>query len=95
MPGWSIINDGCHEAKDRLIRANLRLVVAISKNYNNRGMTLSDLIEEGNVGLIRAAEGFDPAESSFLDVRLMVDQTSHQTHVASRPSASAYSGVHG
>ena len=62
--GWSIINDGCHEAKDRLIRANLRLVVAISKNYNNRGMTLSDLIEEGNVGLIRAAEGFDPAQGA-------------------------------
>jgi RNA polymerase primary sigma factor len=49
-----------NEARDRMIRANLRLVVSIAKAYGNRGMPLSDLIEEGNLGLLRAVEGFDP-----------------------------------
>jgi RNA polymerase primary sigma factor len=44
-----------------MIRSNLRLVVNIAKNYSNRGMPLADLIEEGNLGLLRAVEGFDPA----------------------------------
>ena len=51
--GWAIINDDCQASRERMIRANLRLVVAIAKNYTNRGLTLSDLIEEGNVGLMR------------------------------------------
>ncbi|MEM1329820.1 MAG: sigma-70 family RNA polymerase sigma factor [Planctomycetota bacterium] len=62
--GWRIINEGCMAARDQMIRANLRLVVAIAKNYNNRGLHLSDLIEEGNVGLVRAVEGFDPAQGA-------------------------------
>ncbi|MEM8758586.1 MAG: sigma-70 family RNA polymerase sigma factor, partial [Planctomycetota bacterium] len=62
--GWRIINDNCPEARDHMIRANLRLVVAIAKNYANRGLPLSDLIEEGNVGLMRAVEGFDPAQGA-------------------------------
>lgn len=62
--GWRIINDHCAEAKDRMIRANLRLVISICKNYSNRGMSLPDLIEEGNLGLIRAVEGFDPAQGA-------------------------------
>ncbi|MCG3137155.1 MAG: RNA polymerase principal sigma factor HrdB [Phycisphaerae bacterium] len=48
------------QARDRMVRSNLRLVVNIAKNYTNRGMSLSDLIEEGNLGLLRAVEGFDP-----------------------------------
>lgn len=48
------------EARELMIRANLRLVVSIAKNFVNRGLSLSDLIEEGNVGLLKAVEGFDP-----------------------------------
>ena len=51
-------------ARDRMIRSNLRLVVNIAKNYANRGMPLSDLIEEGNLGLLRAVEGFDPQQGT-------------------------------
>lgn len=62
--GWAIINDDCPMARERMIRSNLRLVVAIGKNYTNRGLTLSDIIEEGNIGLMRAVEGFDPAQGA-------------------------------
>lgn len=62
--GWHIINDECPDAKDRMIKANLRLVISISKNYAHRGLPLSDLIEEGNIGLIKAVEGFDPAQGA-------------------------------
>jgi RNA polymerase primary sigma factor len=62
--GWRIINDNDQHAKERMIKANLRLVVSISKNYSHRGLPLSDLIEEGNIGLIRAVEGFDPAQGA-------------------------------
>lgn len=47
-------------ARERLITANLRLVVSISKKYMGNGMNLSDLIEEGNIGLIKAVDKFDP-----------------------------------
>lgn len=62
--GWAIINDNCPASRERMIRANLRLVVSIAKNYANRGLSLQDLIEEGNVGLLRAVEGFDPAQGA-------------------------------
>jgi len=47
-------------ARDKMIRSNLRLVVNIAKTFSKRGMTLADLIEEGNLGLLRAVEGYDP-----------------------------------
>ncbi len=62
--GWRISNENDQEAKEWMIKANLRLVVSISKNYSHRGLPLADLIEEGNIGLIRAVEGFDPAQGA-------------------------------
>ncbi len=53
------IAQGDPEARDHLIRANLRLVVNIAQNYTDRGLSLQDLISEGNMGLIRAVEGYD------------------------------------
>jgi RNA polymerase primary sigma factor len=55
------IERGDSEARDHLIRANLRLVVNIARKYLGRGPGLEDLIAEGNLGLLRAVEGFDPA----------------------------------
>ncbi len=51
---------GDMQARERMIVSNLRLVVKIARRYNNRGLALLDLIEEGNLGLIRAVEKFDP-----------------------------------
>lgn len=55
------IGQGDLEARDRMVRANLRLVVNIARGYTGKGLSLQDLIEEGNLGLLRAVEGFDPA----------------------------------
>jgi RNA polymerase primary sigma factor len=54
------IEDGNSEARDHMVRANLRLVVNIARSYTGKGLALQDLIEEGNLGLLRAVEGFDP-----------------------------------
>ena len=54
------IGQGDIEARDRMVRANLRLVVNIARSYTGKGLPLPDLIEEGNLGVLRAVEGFDP-----------------------------------
>jgi len=53
------IKKGDHEALEKLTRANLRFVVSVAKQYQNQGLSLPDLINEGNLGLIKAAEKFD------------------------------------
>jgi RNA polymerase primary sigma factor len=54
------IGQGDTRARDQMVRANLRLVVNIARGYTGKGLGLQDLIEEGNLGLLRAVEGFDP-----------------------------------
>jgi RNA polymerase primary sigma factor len=55
------IQQGDLTARERMIRANLRLVVKIARSFRGQRLSLDDLIEEGNLGLLRAVEGFDPA----------------------------------
>ncbi len=55
-----LVRRGDEDARDRMIKSNLRLVVKIAKRYANRGLAFLDLIEEGNLGLIRAVEKYDP-----------------------------------
>jgi RNA polymerase primary sigma factor len=55
-----IIRENDPQAREEMVRSNLRLVVNIAKNYTNRGLALPDLIEEGNIGLLKAVEGFNP-----------------------------------
>jgi len=61
-------HEDCEEAarvaRERMVECNLRLVVTIAKQYLRRGMSLADLVEEGNLGLIRAVEGFDPSQGT-------------------------------
>src|SRR5512140_3098603 len=55
-----LIRENDPAAREEMVRANLRLVVNIAKNYSSRGMPIQDLIEEGNIGLLKAVEGFNP-----------------------------------
>ncbi|MGA1980782.1 MAG: sigma-70 family RNA polymerase sigma factor [Sedimentisphaerales bacterium] len=58
--GKLVVEENDPRAREQLVRSNLRLVVNIAKRYVGRGMSLGDLIEEGNLGLIRAVDYFDP-----------------------------------
>ena len=57
------IRNGDHAALEKLTRSNLRFVVSVAKQYQNQGLSLPDLINEGNLGLIKAAEKFDETQS--------------------------------
>lgn len=61
---WKIIHENCPQSRETMIRANLRLVVSIAKRYTNRGLHMSDLVEEGNLGLLKAVEAFDPDQGA-------------------------------
>jgi RNA polymerase primary sigma factor len=61
---WKIMHENCPRAREQMVRSNLRLVVNIAKRFGNRGLPLTDLIEEGNLGLLRAVEAFDPDQGA-------------------------------
>ena len=60
------IKNGDKKARAHMIKANLRLVVKIAQDYSNYGLPLSDLISEGNIGLMKAVERFDPEKGGKL-----------------------------
>ena len=62
-------------AREQMVRSNLRLVVNIAKKYGNRGMSLGDLIEEGNLGLLRAVDYFDPDRGTDKPLAAYGDRT--------------------
>lgn len=62
----ALIQKGDQKAREKMIKANLRLVVKIAHDYSNFGLPLLDLISEGNIGLIKAVERFDPAKGGKL-----------------------------
>ena len=58
-----LIKQGDKDAKNKLIKSNLRFVISVAKNYMNQGLAFEDLISEGNIGLIRAIDTFDPSKN--------------------------------
>lgn len=70
------IKKGDQEALEKLTKANLRFVVSVAKQYQNQGLSLPDLINEGNLGLIKAAEKFDETRGfKFIFVCRVVDSS--------------------
>ncbi len=61
---YNEIQQAAAEARDRMIQANLRLVISVAKNFRNRGLPMEDLVNEGNVGLMNAVDRYDPEVGS-------------------------------
>ncbi|HKI34311.1 MAG TPA: RNA polymerase sigma factor RpoD/SigA [Gemmataceae bacterium] len=81
------VRDGDPEARDHMVRANLRLVVNIARSYVGQGLPLADLVQEGNLGLIRAVEGFDPTRNtrfSTYATSWITQSIRHGLHTAGR-----------
>ena len=90
------IGNGDVQARDRMVRANLRLVVNIARGYTGKGLGLQDLIEEGNLGLLRAVEGFDPGSGhSLLDLCKLLDQAVDQAGADQHGQDDPHPGLHG
>ena len=90
------IEDGDSEARDRMVRANLRLVVNIARSYTGKGLGLQDLIEEGNLGLLRAVEGFDPDDEHALQhLRQLLDQAVDQAGPGQHRQDDPHPRLHG
>jgi len=71
------IKDGDPKAIQEMVRRNLKYVVTVANKYRGLGISLQDLIEEGNIGLIQAAKRFDVSRNVKFIIRCMVDQTGH------------------
>ena len=76
------IKKGDKKAREQMIKANLRLVVKIAHDYDGLGLPLLDLINEGNIGLMKAVERFDPAKGGKLSVQMVA--ITHQNKKMSR-----------
>ncbi len=90
------IADGDKPARDRMVRANLRLVVNIARGYIGKGLALQDLIEEGNLGLLRAVAGVrSRGRHAIQHLRELLDQAVDQARSGEHGQADPHPGLHG